>query len=92
MYMSGAHGGQRDAQGTASPGIGVTDSCETPCGFWELNLRSLEEHPGLFMSEPSLRTLIIYYLCVNGYISLHMPHVFRGLQRTQEPVGWVAWN
>ncbi|KAL6069243.1 hypothetical protein STEG23_019702, partial [Scotinomys teguina] len=35
------------------PGAGVTDSCELPCGCWELNLDPLEEQPVLFTSEPS---------------------------------------
>jgi hypothetical protein len=28
-----------------SPGTGVTDGCELPCGFWELNLGFLEKQP-----------------------------------------------
>jgi hypothetical protein len=38
-----------------SPAIGVTDSCELPCGCWELNPSSLEEQPGLLTTEPSLQ-------------------------------------
>ena len=30
----------RPEEGIGSPGIGVTDGCELPCGCWELNLRS----------------------------------------------------
>lgn len=28
-------------EGVGSPGNGVTDSCEPPCGYWELNLGPL---------------------------------------------------
>ena len=33
-----------------SPGTGVTDICELPCGFWELNSGPLEE-PVLLIPE-----------------------------------------
>ena len=35
------------------PGTGVTDSCELPCGCWELNSGPLEEQPVLLTAEPS---------------------------------------
>ena len=31
----------------------VRDSCELPCGCWELNLEPLEEQPVLLVTEPS---------------------------------------
>ena len=31
-----------------------TDSCELPCGCWELNLGLLKEQPGLLTTESSL--------------------------------------
>jgi hypothetical protein len=35
--------------------VGVTDSCELPCGCWELNLGGpLEEQPVLLTTESSL--------------------------------------
>jgi hypothetical protein len=37
------------------PATGVTDSCELPCGFWELNLGPLEEQSVLLTAEPSLQ-------------------------------------
>jgi hypothetical protein len=46
----------RPEQGIRSPGTGVTDSCDLPCGFWELN--PLEEHPVLLATEPSLQPLV----------------------------------
>ena len=37
-----------------SSGTGVTDHCELPCVWWELNLDALEEQP-LLTAEPSLQ-------------------------------------
>jgi hypothetical protein len=42
-------------EGARSPGTEVTDSCELPCGCWELNLGPLEEQPVLLTMEPSLQ-------------------------------------
>jgi hypothetical protein len=41
-------------EGVGFHGIGVADSCELPCGCWELNLGPLEEQPVFLTSEPSL--------------------------------------
>ena len=38
-----------------SPGTGATDSCELPCGCWELNLGPPREQPVLLTAEPSLQ-------------------------------------
>jgi hypothetical protein len=35
--------------------LGVRDSCELPCGCWELNPGPLEEQSVLSTAEPSLR-------------------------------------
>ena len=35
------------------PETGVTDSCEAPCGCWDLNLDPLEEQQVLLVMEPS---------------------------------------
>ena len=40
-------------EGARSPATGVTDSCELPCGYWELNPGPLEEQPVLLTTEPS---------------------------------------
>ena len=42
-------------EGVRFPGAGVTDSCEPPCGCWELNLGPLEEQPVLIDAEQSLQ-------------------------------------
>jgi hypothetical protein len=34
---------QRPEEDIGFPGLGVTDGCEPPCGYWEPNLGSLEE-------------------------------------------------
>jgi hypothetical protein len=35
--------------------IPIIDSCETPCGCWELNSGPLEEQSVLLTAEPSLQ-------------------------------------
>ena len=40
---------------------GVTDGCELPCGFWELNPSLLEEQPVSFAAELSPRSLIFFF-------------------------------
>ena len=37
--------------------LGVTDSCELPCGWQELNLDPPEEQSVLLNTEPSLQSL-----------------------------------
>ena len=37
--------------------LGVTDSCELPCEFWEVKLGPLEEHSVFLMAKPSLQPL-----------------------------------
>lgn len=39
-------------------GHGVTDGCEPPCGFWELNPGLLEEQSVLF--SPDLGFILFY--------------------------------
>jgi hypothetical protein len=33
----------------------ITDGCEPPCGYWELNSGPLEEQLELLTAEPSLQ-------------------------------------
>jgi len=35
----------------------ITDGCEPPCDFWELNSGPLEQQPVLFPTEPSLQSI-----------------------------------
>ena len=35
----------------------ITDGCEPPCGYWELNSGPLEEQSVLLTAEPSLQPL-----------------------------------
>jgi hypothetical protein len=58
-----------------SLGTGVPDSCELPCGFWELNLDPLEEQPVLLTAEPSLQLLLFFFLsrlCAIFYVVNHV--------------------
>ena len=41
---------------------GITDSCELPCGCWELNLGPLEKQSLLLIDEPSLQPKIFLWL------------------------------
>ena len=44
------------SEGARSPGTGVTDSGELPCGCWELNSGPLQEQPVLLTAEQFLGT------------------------------------
>ena len=49
------HRGQKRAWDFFPPTeTGVSDSCEPPCGCWELHMGPLEEQPVLLSAEPSL--------------------------------------
>ena len=41
--------------GIRSPETGITDRCELPHGYWELNSGPLEEQPVLLIFESSLQ-------------------------------------
>jgi hypothetical protein len=43
---------QKKASGT------ITDGCEPPCGYWELNSGPLEEQSVLLTAEPSLQLFL----------------------------------
>lgn len=40
-------------EGIGSPGTGVPDDCESPCGFWESNLVTQEEQTVLLATATS---------------------------------------
>jgi hypothetical protein len=44
-----------------TPGNGVADSCELPCGVWELNMGPLEGQPVVLTSEASIYPYILKY-------------------------------
>lgn len=45
---------QRQVEVIGSPGTRVTDGCELPWGYWELNLYPVEEQLALLVTEPCL--------------------------------------
>lgn len=47
------NGLQRLEENIGATGTGVTDRCEPPCAFWELNPAPLEKEPVLLAAEPS---------------------------------------
>ena len=57
---------------SSETGIGVTDSCELPCGFWELNPSPLEEQPVLLTAEPSLQPSILSFKSENNFFLLFL--------------------
>jgi hypothetical protein len=48
--------------GVGSPGAGVTDICELPCGYWELKSDHLEEQAVLLTAGTSLQSLDSCYV------------------------------
>ena len=38
----------------------ITDGCEPPSGYWELNSGLLEEQSGLLTTEPSLQPMKLF--------------------------------
>ena len=44
---------QKAENGVRSPGTGVTDDCEPPCGCWESKPEALQEQQMLFPVSPS---------------------------------------
>jgi hypothetical protein len=51
-----------------SPRTRVTDSCELPCGCWELNLGLLEEQPVHLTIEPSLQPNYTFFLSKTRFL------------------------
>jgi hypothetical protein len=51
MYHVHARYPQRQEESIESLGVETRDSCESPCGCWELNLGLLEEQPVLLTIE-----------------------------------------
>jgi hypothetical protein len=45
--------------GIGSPETRIIDSCELPCGYWELNPGLLEEQPVLLTAETSLQPKLL---------------------------------
>jgi hypothetical protein len=58
----------------------ITDGCEPPCGWWELNSGPLEEQPVLLTTEPSLQafnlpfhsSIYVCFLCVVCVCGVHV--------------------
>ena len=65
----------------------VTDSCEPPCGCWELNPGPLEEQPVLLTTEPALQPQFPAYYCSgeNTLFSLLLPK----LVESELPSTWT---
>lgn len=57
-FVPGAWFPQRPEEGVGSPGTGVTDGCQLPCGFWESNPDPQKEQPVLLTAGPSLHPVV----------------------------------
>jgi hypothetical protein len=55
------HCPKRPEEGVRSPGTGVTDGCEPPCGCWEFNSGRMEEQPVFLTVDPSLQFLQLFF-------------------------------
>lgn len=55
----------RREEGFRFPGIVVIDGCESLCGCWEFTLNPLQNQPLLLTTEPSLSSLILYFLNIH---------------------------
>ena len=62
----------------------ITDSCEPPCGYWELNSELLEEQPVLLSAEPPLQPHGLSFHVGAGDLNLD-PCACRGITLTTEP-------
>ena len=60
MYVYHKHAWypQRSEDGAVSPGTGVTNGCELPRGFWEVNPGPLQEQPEILTAQPSLQPAV----------------------------------
>jgi hypothetical protein len=47
-----------------SPKVGITNSCEVPCGNWEPNLGPLKRQRVLLTTEPSLQPMFVFFVCL----------------------------
>jgi len=73
-------------EGTGSPGTGIAESCELPCGYWVSNRTSRTAQPVLLTAAPSLQTLNPFPLILfqrQWLVSLITgQHILIGIQRS----------
>jgi hypothetical protein len=74
----------------------ITDGCEPPCGFWEMNSGPLEEQPVFWTAEPTLQPPILFfsasifiYIFMSAwvYVQFILQVLTEGRKRHQ-----VSWN
>lgn len=58
-------------EGIGSPGTGIIDGCETPCGHWKLDSGPLKEQV-LLIPKSHLQPLIFFFLCVCVWMPMHV--------------------
>ena len=60
-------------EGVKSPGTKIKDTCEPPCGCWDLNPGPLQVQQGFFLfwfGFLRLTVLLILYMCASEYVLL----------------------
>lgn len=93
MYPPGEYLRQWPGESIRSPGTGVTNVSELPCGCWESYPGPLEERPVLLTAEPPLRLWF-------GILILLLPQMLGLLVRLAMPscgfgfglrvLGWIG--
>ena len=79
MYHVHACYPYRAEEGIRSPATGVRDSCEPPCGCWELNPNPLQAQQVL-LSKPPTDFSLDLFICMCMHVH-RLQHMYRG-QRT----------
>jgi hypothetical protein len=79
----------------------ITDGCEPPCGFWDLNSGPLEEQSVLLTAEPSLQSPVAFLYDLLTILKRQMNpgvvvHAFNPSTRQAEAGGFLssrpAWS
>jgi hypothetical protein len=68
--LSGHHMHVWCLQRSEDPATGVANSCEPPCGCWELNLSPLKEQPVIVTAEPSQPHLFLFLMVRVTFLEL----------------------
>ena len=62
LYHTHTQCPQRTEEGVQTLRTGVTDSCEPPHGYWELDLDPRQENPTLLTTESLLQSQDLFFV------------------------------
>ena len=68
----------------------IIDSCELPCGCWELNSGPLEKQPVFLSTEPSLQSPSLTFILKNNYTYTHQLKRANSSNHEKEVVRWAG--